>query len=32
MQALSEMGMFCKADAEDLWPILMLVENPQRAE
>jgi hypothetical protein len=32
MQVLSEMGMFCNADAEDLRPIVMLVENAQREE
>lgn len=32
VQALSEMGMFCNADADDLRPIVMLVENAQRAE
>lgn len=32
MQSLSEVGMFCNADTDDLRPIVMLVENAQRAE
>ncbi|MBE7418294.1 MAG: hypothetical protein HS128_11190 [Ideonella sp.] len=32
MQALSEMGMFCNADADDLRPIVLLVENARQAE
>jgi hypothetical protein len=31
MQALSEMGMFCNADADDLRPIVMQVDHAQRA-
>ena len=32
IQALSEMGMFSNADATDLRPIVMMVENARRAE
>jgi hypothetical protein len=31
VQSLSEIGMFCNADADDLRPIVMQVENVQRA-
>jgi hypothetical protein len=32
VQSLSEIGMFCNADADDLRPIVMSVGHPQRAE
>lgn len=32
VQALSEVGMFCNADADDLRPLVVLVANAQGAE